>query len=112
MNFSKDFYNGTRWRKCAKAFAASKLYICERCSNQFPRMDGKRQRWIVHHKQPLTPDNINDDYIAYGWSNLMFLCIECHNAVHGRQSRRSMHFGADGQLVGFTETKDLTPPML
>ena len=22
------------------------------------------------------------DAVAYGWDNLMFLCIECHNAIH------------------------------
>ena len=107
--FSKDFYNSTRWRKCAKAFAESKLFICERCHNQFPKRDGRRQRWIVHHKEPLTPDNIHDDLIAYGWDNLMFLCIECHNAVHGRSSSgRRMQWDDDGNLVGFVNVN--TPP--
>ena len=101
--FSRQFYQSNRWRKCAKAFAESKLYVCERCHNQFPRHDGKRQRWIVHHKIPLTPENITDDNIAYGWDNLQLLCIECHNAVHGRTPSRRMLFDADGNLVGFTE---------
>lgn len=32
--FARKFYNSTRWRKCAKAFAQSKLYICEMCHNK------------------------------------------------------------------------------
>ena len=103
--FSRAFYNSQRWRKCARAYAESKMYICERCHNRFPHRDGRPQKWIVHHKQPLTPDNIHDDRIAYGWDNLMLLCIECHNAVHsrGRSTGRRMQFDADGNLVGFTE---------
>ena len=63
-DYSKNFYNSYRWRRCAKAYAESKLYICERCHGL------------------LTPNNINNDAVAYGWDNLMFLCIECHNAIH------------------------------
>ncbi len=99
-DFARDFYNSQRWRKCARAYAESKLYICERCHNKFTRRDGKRQRYIVHHKTPLTPDNINDPRIAYGWDNLEFLCIECHNAVHSRHhTGRRCRFDADGNLI-------------
>lgn len=101
-DFAKAFYNSQRWRTCAKAYAASKLYICERCHNKFIRNDGKRQKWIVHHKIPLTPDNINDPYIAYGWDNLMFLCIECHNQLHSRHhTGRRCQFDSDGNLLYF-----------
>ena len=109
-DFAKDFYNSSRWRKCAKTYAASKCYICERCHNQFKPINKERQRYIVHHKTPLTPDNIHDDAIAYGWDNLMFLCIECHNAIHARRSGggRVMRFDADGQLIAVDEAP--TPP--
>lgn len=101
-DFAKAFYNSQRWRTCAKAYAASKLYICERCHNKFVRHDGKRQRWIVHHKIPLTPDNINDPRIAYGWDNLQFLCIECHNQLHSKHhAGRRCQFDADGNLLYF-----------
>lgn len=101
--FSKKFYESRRWRKCAKAYAESKLFICERCHNQHLKRDGTRQRWIVHHKIPLTPENIDDDMIAYGWDNLMFLCIECHNAIHGRQTGREMQWDDEGNLIGIKE---------
>lgn len=102
-DFSKKFYESTRWRKCAKAYATSKLFICERCHNRFIKRDGTRQRWIVHHKIPLTPDNIHDDMIAYNWDNLMFLCIECHNAIHGKKPLRTMQWDDDGDLIGIYE---------
>jgi len=107
--FSRAIYNSRRWRKCAKAFAESKCYICERCHNRFAPSSGKRQRWIVHHREPLTEENVQDDLIVYGWGNLQFLCIECHNAVHGRTDEgRRMAFDADGNLIGFEESD--TPP--
>lgn len=112
--FSKEFYNSTRWRKNAKAFAESKLWICERCGNRFTKkanieynddtdcmLSRGRQRFIVHHMEPLTPDNIHDEYIAYGWDNLQLLCIECHNTVHAKRgASRQLMFDENGDLVG------------
>ena len=104
--FSRAIYNGRRWRKSAKAYAESRCYICERCRNKFARRDGKRKRWMVHHRQPLTKENVHDDLLVYGWDNLQLLCIECHNAVHGRaDAGRRMAFDADGNLVGFEECR-------
>ena len=77
--FARKFYNSTRWRKCAKAFAQYKLYVCEMCHNQISEKDYGNHRYIVHHKVMLTPKNINNPYITCGWDNLMLLCIECHN---------------------------------
>jgi len=61
---SKNFYNSYRWRRCAKAYAESKLYICERCHGlkSANKVDGTRQRWVVHHKKPLNPNNIKQVY--------------------------------------------------
>ena len=96
--FSRDFYNGTRWRKCAKEYAKSKLYICERCHNQYRPKPGKKRRYIVHHKEPLTTDNIDDEYIAY----------ECHNTTHAPSGPgRRMTFDEDGNLIGID---DASPP--
>lgn len=102
--FSKKIYESRRWRKCAKAFAESKLYVCERCHNAIPHKDGRTQRFIVHHIQPLTPDNVADDSIVYGWDNLMLLCQECHNAIHGRHDDgRRIVFDDDGNVVGVVD---------
>ena len=107
--FSKKIYEGRRWRKCARAYAESKLFICERCHCPVKPNIGKERHWVVHHREELTPDNIHDDMIVYGWDNLMLLCDSCHKIVHGRDSsQRVMKFDSDGQLVGFTES---SPPV-
>ena len=35
--------------------------------------------YIVHHKVPLTPKNINDDKITLSFDNLRYDCKECHD---------------------------------
>jgi hypothetical protein len=122
-DYAKNFYNSYRWRRCAKAYAKSQLYICERCHGlkRNIKSDGTRQRWVVHHKKPLNSKNIYDDSIAYGWENLMLLCIECHNAIHAELDRLSMEggltsgarllvkpsrgltFGLDGDLIAIND---------
>ena len=124
--YSKNFYNSYRWRRCAKAYAESKLYICERCHGlkSINKADGTRQRWVVHHKKPLNQNNINNDAVAYGWDNLMFLCIECHNAIHAEldamttpngltsgasllvRPTRGMIFNELGDLVAVNDNKN------
>lgn len=44
--------------------------ICERC--------GKRGT-EVHHKIPLTDENLDDPNISLNLDNLELLCTECHN---------------------------------
>ena len=108
--YSKNFYNSYRWRRCAKAYAESKLYICERCHGlkSVNKVDGTRQRWVVHHKKPLNPNNINNDEVAYGWDNLMFLCIECHNAIHAELDALAVPNGiTSGPSLLIKPTRDL-----
>lgn len=99
-DFSKDIYNSRRWRKTAKAYAQSQNYICERCHNRNFIGTGKTPRFIVHHKHPLTPANVTDDNVVYGWDNLELLCIYCHNAVHDSHIDRECVFDEDGNPVG------------
>lgn len=103
-SFSKAIYNGRRWRKTAKSYASSQMYICERCHNKSFVGNVNTDRFIVHHKTPLTPANICDDSIVYGWDNLELLCIYCHNAVHavGEGSRECV-FDEDGNVVALAE---------
>ena len=37
---------------------------------------------IVHHKIPLTDENVNDLSISLSWDNLQALCRQCHAEVH------------------------------
>ena len=38
----------------------------------------------MHHKQELDPQNIMDADVALNHDNLMYLCQDCHNKVHGK----------------------------
>lgn len=73
--FAKKIYNSSQWKQCRDAYAASKNYICERCF---------RPGEEVHHKKHLTPKNVNDPEIVFGWDNLELLCRECHNLAHDK----------------------------
>ena len=72
--FAKAFYNSKRWKKCRAAYISYRKSIdgglCETCHD--------RPGYIVHHKTELNPDNINDQDIALGFSNLKYDCHICH----------------------------------
>lgn len=91
--FAKKFYNSAAWIKTSKAYAASKLFICEKCGEP-------ATKYIVHHKKYLTPQNINDPMIALSWDNLQLLCLDCHNKTHRAKAKRKIIFSDDGQVVG------------
>lgn len=101
--FSKDIYNSQRWRKLAHAYAESQHYVCERCQNHSFVGSGKLARFIVHHKQHLTLENVDDDSVVYGWNNLELLCIYCHNAVHASGLDRECLFDDDGNPIGIID---------
>jgi hypothetical protein len=62
----RDFYTSKEWVACREAYAASVFYLCERC---------KRPGYIVHHKNPITDENVSDPNITLNWDNLELLCI-------------------------------------
>lgn len=90
--YAKNFYNSKEWIKCRASFMKSKYYICERCGGSAK---------IVHHKEHITPNNINDCNITLDWNNLQALCIDCHNVIHGRGEAtiKEVSFDENGDLV-------------
>lgn len=72
------FYHSQAWQDCRAAYIATRIGIdgglCERCH----KIPGK----IVHHKQWLTQENIQDTAVTLGHSNLEYVCHACHNAEH------------------------------
>ncbi len=103
--FAEAFYKGTKWRKCRASYIAYRRGVdgglCETCHEKL----GK----IVHHKIPLTPQNINDPDISLGMSNLKYDCKDCHEKEdHGYRNKKipgmpGYHFSANGDIV-------LSPP--
>ena len=72
------FYTTTAWRKCRKAVLAEHGGLCQICMGR-----GLIEPAVhVHHKIPLTSENVNDPRIALDSSNLMALCEECHAEQH------------------------------
>lgn len=90
--FAKSFYKSKAWQATRQSYITSVFGLCETC---------KKTGYIVHHKKYVTPDNIDDPYITLAHDNLLYLCLECHNAIHGnaKPTREDVMFTPDGQLV-------------
>lgn len=99
-DFARAFYNGKAWKKCRAAYISHRRSLdggmCETCH--------ERPGYIVHHKQELTPENINDPDIALGFENLKYDCLECHNKEHGKNKDEipglvRYTFTSEGEMV-------------
>lgn len=91
--WAKQFYKSKAWRKCRHAYFISQHGLCERCKEP-----GK----IVHHKQYLTPETINDPDVSLSFNNLELLCHECHNKEHFKKfspTREGLAFDEHGNLT-------------
>ncbi len=74
-----SFYRRPAWKKCRSAFIKYRESIdggmCMLCREA----PGK----IVHHRVHLNETTVNDPDIAYGFGNLEYVCLACHNLEHG-----------------------------
>lgn len=77
------FYKSKAWKDCRAGYAASVGYLCESCLEKGIYKPGE----IVHHKQELTPENINDPTVTLNWENLKLVCRDCHAVEHGEEKR-------------------------
>lgn len=82
--FAEAFYNSPAWKQTREEYKRSVGGLCELCWSEGIVKAGA----IVHHKTPLTPENINDINIALGWDNLQLVCRDCHAKIHDRRQRR------------------------
>lgn len=111
--FAKKFYKSAAWINTRNAYVSERVCIdgglCERCG----RSTGNPGEEL-HHKIPLSPQNINDGDITLNPKNLQWLCKDCHFIVHRelimkkfeesrRAARKIVHngcyFNEDGELV-------------
>ena len=81
--FAETLYKSKAWQHTRAAYAASVGGLCEECLRKGLIQPGK----IVHHRRPLTPENIGDPDTALSWDNLELLCRGCHAAAHGSKKR-------------------------
>ena len=93
------FYTTRTWRHCRQTFAQSKGLMCERCLKNGIIETGSKERPLeVHHKIPLTADNIHDPEVTLNWNNLELLCKDCHDMEKKRKQKR-YRFDSSGQLI-------------
>lgn len=83
------FYTTRAWRKARQAVLDAHGGLCQICLAKGLIVPAVH----VHHRIPLTPDNIDDPRIALDSSNLMALCEECHAEQHRTKRWRCDELG-------------------
>lgn len=92
-----QFYNSEEWR----AFRSQ--IISERTNKAdgilYDEFDGKPllQSYdiVLHHKKPLTMQNVNDYFVSLNPENIMIVSQRSHNEIHGRfgyTAQRKVYF--------------------
>jgi len=83
------FYTSREWRKRRKKFLEERDGLCEICLS-----NGLIEPAVhVHHKVPITSENLDDPRITLSFDNLMALCEECHQAQHRTKRWRCDELG-------------------
>ena len=75
---SREFYSSRAWKDARRNYKQSVGGLCEECLKKGIITPAE----IVHHKTPLTDENVCDLEISLGWGNLQALCRECHAKAH------------------------------
>ena len=90
--FAKSFYLSKEWRRVRDYVFKRDFGLCVRC--------GKPGE-IAHHKEHLTPRNINNPEIALGEGNLELLCRDCHALAHAGElpTDSGLTFDGEGNIV-------------
>lgn len=99
QRFAKRFYSSKQWQRCRQSYIERRITIdggmCEICK--------KKTGYIVHHKQKLTPYNINNPDITLNFNNLRYECKTCHDEEEEhafiRRKKMKCSFGDDGQPI-------------
>jgi len=93
--FSESFYKSKTWQKCRASYIKSVGGMCEDCLKKGIVRPGQ----IVHHIINITEQNINDPSITLDWSNLRYVCRDCHASEHSTEGRRRYVINDDGTVT-------------
>ncbi len=98
--FAHQFYHSRQW-KAVRALVWDRAHgLCERCMER----GVLRPADVVHHKVPLSPENMNDVDVTLNPGNLVALCHDCHTAVHQQLGVGAMNGKkVEEARVGFDE---------
>lgn len=103
--YSRAFYNSTAWKTCREAYKHKAVYLCERCGG--PGV-------IVHHKNYISPENIDDPQVLLSFDNLELLCRACHDKEHGEPlkhaGRKKKQAGGRYKIDADGKVSALSPP--
>ena len=91
--FDQSFYRSVAWRLTREAYKSRVGGLCEVCWENGIVKPGE----LVHHKIPLSPENIDDTNITLNPDNLQCVCRDCHAKLHEDQydSRRRRRYKLD-----------------
>ena len=123
--FAHQFYHSKEWRgtlKDGKYVGGMRNFImdrahglCERCmeraqNGEIPKDRELTPADVVHHKIPLTAENINDPDITLNPERLVALCNECHTEVHQQLGVGALNGRKKEEpRVGFDEEGNVIP---
>lgn len=77
-----EFYRTYLWQQCAAQAREAQHNECQRCKARGLYAPCE----AVHHIRPL----LSAPQLALEQSNLMCLCAECHNEIHGRAAKEPL----------------------
>ena len=82
-NSTKAFYDSKEWRVFRENLIIDRTssygLSCSKCNKNI-----LKEKIILHHKQELTKENVNDYNISLNPDNIEILCLDCHNKEHSR----------------------------
>ena len=100
--YAEKFYKSRQWQETREAYAKSKSYLCEKCLETGTITAGE----IVHHKRPITRDNIDNPAITLSWDNLQLLCRACHEKAHRTKAPRRYTVDELGRVTILPDTPE------
>ena len=77
-----SFYHSKQWKAFRRTILAERKPVCWYCNQAFKSDDCI----VVHHKEELTPLNVNDYSVSLNPDNVELVHDTCHNKIHKRNS--------------------------
>ena len=92
--YAKQFYKSAAWQQCRKGYIKSVGGLCEDCLARGIYTPGI----VVHHINPITPENIRDPAVTLSYDNLRLVCQDCHAKEHHPSGLR-YGYGPNGEIL-------------
>ncbi len=94
-DYAVKFYTGRVWERCRDSYIADRMAVdgglCEQCHDEMGL--------IVHHIKHINDTNIDDPDVTLSENNLMYLCQNCHNKIHGKNFEdEKFYFDSSGMI--------------